>query len=318
MDKLYGLEVKGVGGDTPWGIIYVFNYDLLGEVYVTEAVTDEPDEIDLGSDNHKIIAILREFFIQKRRIVICREAQKTKLHDFRRGAVVPYTVQELLSLFPRGIKELQDRILLNMTRFSSQYGAEIEKFGMYDFFARDRSEMYYLLKLLIENGLVSATIHQTAGGPALFKDLIIKESGWLRIEQLNKGIDSHQVFVAMWFDAAMDEAFEAIKGSCSKLGLFALRIDKKEYNNEISGEILFEISKSLFIVADVTGQRHGVYFEAGYALGKGKPVIWSCRSDELGKVHFDTRQYNHIVWNTTEELSRKISDRIKGSILNEN
>jgi hypothetical protein len=54
------------------------------------------------------------------------------------------------------------------------------------------------------------------------------------------------------------------------------------------------------VVADFTGQRGGVYFEAGLAFGLSKQVIWTVRKDEVSKLHFDTRQFNHIVWSPNE------------------
>jgi nucleoside 2-deoxyribosyltransferase len=67
-----------------------------------------------------------------------------------------------------------------------------------------------------------------------------------------------------------------------------------------------EIKNSLFLVADVTEQKQGVYFEAGYAIGLEIPVIWSVKKDELEKVHFDTRQYNHIVWESEKDLKEQL------------
>ena len=67
-------------------------------------------------------------------------------------------------------------------------------------------------------------------------------------------------------------------------------------------------------MADVTNHRQGVYFEAGYALGLGIPVIWTCRKDDLDNCHFDTRQYNHIVWETPEELATALEHRIRATI----
>ena len=71
-----------------------------------------------------------------------------------------------------------------------------------------------------------------------------------------------------------------------------------------------EIKNSRFVVADATDQRPGVYFEAGYAMGLGLPVLWSVREDDLQNVHFDTRQYNHIVWETPEDLRDQLAKRI--------
>lgn len=68
------------------------------------------------------------------------------------------------------------------------------------------------------------------------------------------------------------------------------------------------------MVADFTGHRHGVYFEAGFAMGLGIPVIWLCQEDEIDKTHFDTRQYNHILWNSAEDLYQKLLNRIQATV----
>jgi len=128
-------------------------------------------------------------------------------------------------------------------------------------------------------------------------------------------LDSKQGFVAMWFDSSMSEIYDAaIEPAIREAGYKALRIDRKEHNNKIDDEIVAEIRRSRFVVTDFTSEpqkpRGGVYFEAGFALGLGRPVIWTCRSDIIGEVHFDTRQFNHIVWSTTEELRSMLKNRI--------
>lgn len=119
--------------------------------------------------------------------------------------------------------------------------------------------------------------------------------------------ESEKVFVAMWFDEQTNDAYNngiqpAIETDC---GYKSIRIDRKEYLGKVDDEIIAEIRESRFIVADFTGQRHGVYFEAGFAQGLGLPVIWTCHEDHVKELHFDTRQENHITWETPEEL-RKI------------
>jgi hypothetical protein len=46
-------------------------------------------------------------------------------------------------------------------------------------------------------------------------------------------------------------------------------------------------------------------------MGLGIPVIWLCREDELEKAHFDTRQYNYILWTTEKspELTSALQKR---------
>ena len=89
-----------------------------------------------------------------------------------------------------------------------------------------------------------------------------------------------------------------------------MRVDAVEHNDKIDDRIVLEIRRSGLLVADVTGHRPGVYFEAGLAMGLGLPVVWTVRDDDLDKVHFDTRQYNHIVWNTPADLASKLRNRI--------
>jgi nucleoside 2-deoxyribosyltransferase len=116
----------------------------------------------------------------------------------------------------------------------------------------------------------------------------------------------------MWFDIEMAPVFDkgfapAIKGA----GYEPLRIDRKEHANRVDDEIIAEIRRSAFVVADFTGHRGGVYFEAGFAMGLRLPVIWTCRKDEMAGLHFDIRQYNCIDWESPDDLARRLQLRIE-------
>jgi len=64
------------------------------------------------------------------------------------------------------------------------------------------------------------------------------------------------------------------------------------------------------VIADVIFAAAGVYFEAGYALGMSRPVIWTCRRDRNADMHFNTRQYNHIPWDNAADLNDELYYRI--------
>lgn len=124
-------------------------------------------------------------------------------------------------------------------------------------------------------------------------------------------------FCAMWFDPTVLNAWsDAICPSIDGAGYMPQRIDKHEHNNKIDDEIVAMIRKSRFVVADFTGHRGGVYFEAGFAMGLGIPVIWTVRHDHLFNAHFDTRQYAHIVWKADEltDFRNKLQSRIEATI----
>ena len=140
--------------------------------------------------------------------------------------------------------------------------------------------------------------------------------GWKRVNELKKtNIDSNVGFVAMWFDDQLNEAWtDGIKKAIEEAGYHAIRLDFEEHNEKICDKIIAEIKRAKFVVADFTGQRRNVYFEAGFALGLGIPVIWTCRKDSKDKLHFDTRQYNYIEWSSVEELREKLNNRIRATI----
>ena len=107
---------------------------------------------------------------------------------------------------------------------------------------------------------------------------------------------------------------EGIESALKSVGYEPYRVDKDQHLERIDAKVHAEIDRSTFVVADVTGQRQGVYFEAWYALGQGMPVVWCVREDEIGELHFDTRQFNHVVWREPEDLRCKLAERIAGAI----
>jgi len=124
-------------------------------------------------------------------------------------------------------------------------------------------------------------------------------------------------FVAMWFDESLNDVFElGISQAVTDCGLPApIRIDRKEHNNQITDEIIDAIRDAEFVIADFTGNRGGVYYEAGFARGLGRPVIHCCRDTDFDERHFDTRLINHIKWTGPTDLREKLANRIKATII---
>ena len=127
------------------------------------------------------------------------------------------------------------------------------------------------------------------------------------------GPDIKKVFVAMWFDDSMKKARESIEKVISDCEYKPMLIDIKEHNNQIVPEIFKEIDDSTFVVADLTGHRGGVYYEAGYAMAKGKQVILCCKDGET--THFDVAQINTIYWKDEDDLYERLIKRIKATIV---
>jgi hypothetical protein len=101
----------------------------------------------------------------------------------------------------------------------------------------------------------------------------------------------------MWFDDSMSDAWlSGFEPGIKAAGFRPVRLDDKDYGGGITDEIMAEIRRSRFVVADYIGQRHNVYFEAGFALGLGLPVIPTCRADENDKPEVDIRHLNTLPW----------------------
>ncbi len=221
---------------------------------------------------------------------------------------------QVRSVSPRSVAEKANMFLLYLAKKSEYQPTKISVIEPHwDYpiaFCRDRKELDFHISHLVELGLVKLDRYQRTYG------LTITFKGWEKIEQMAQpNQESRQAFVAMWFDKKTEEAFsKGIKEVEEDTGYDMMRVDMQEHNEKICDRIIAEIRKSRFLVADVTGHRQGVYFEAGYAMGLGLPVIWTCHEDEKDECHFDTRQYNHIFWKTPEELKEKLLDRILATI----
>ncbi len=123
----------------------------------------------------------------------------------------------------------------------------------------------------------------------------------------------------MWFNNVTDDAYvNGFARAVTVTGYKPIRIDKKEHNNKIDDEVIAEIRRSRFLIADFTCEagkvRGGVYYEAGFAQGLGIPVIWTCKDTSISDLHFDTRQYAHIVWKDPDDLFAQLKNRIGATI----
>jgi nucleoside 2-deoxyribosyltransferase len=181
--------------------------------------------------------------------------------------------------------------------------------------SKNTQELLQLLHMLEDSGFLQGSFYM--GGQAHVQPTV---RGWQELDNLKRPrTDSAQAFVAMWFNELTSEAYtNGIEPALSAMGYKAIRIDKKEHNNKIDDEIIAEIRRSRFLIADFTCEpknvRGGVYYEAGFAQGLGIPVIWTCRDTSLGDLHFDTRQYSHIVWKSAADLFAQLRNRIGATI----
>jgi nucleoside 2-deoxyribosyltransferase len=236
------------------------------------------------------------------------ESNVLDLIKSRRRLSVPSRLTAALLFIGRHISELGSSISIGGDNAETlRFCAETESHNI-----RETSELLTMLRnMSFVDGAFStsglAHVHPTL-------------NGWQELERLElRKSDSAQAFVAMWFNDATNDAFvNGIGPAIAAAGYKPIRIDKKEHNNKIDDEIIAEIRRSRFLVADFTCElgktRGGVYYEAGFALGLGIPVIWTCKNTSMDDLHFDTRQYAHIVWKDAGDLLVQLKNRIGATI----
>jgi hypothetical protein len=236
------------------------------------------------------------------------------IHDQNKAGITPLLTAERIHQVERmSVPRLGDRAERLLVALASAYGNTDVRFYAVDdarfqamSYSADESQMRLLLEILSAGNFLESR-------QGIFR---ITAEGFLRVEGLsasNQG--SVQAFVAMSFDPSMNESFSnGFDVGVRSAGYAPLRIDRKEHVNGISDEILSEIRRSRFLIADYTQMNNGVYFEAGFAMGLGIPVVPTCRADFVNKLHFDIRHINTLIWKDPSDLAGLLATRISAVI----
>lgn len=212
---------------------------------------------------------------------------------------------------PKDPLEAIDRLLLYVLKKSDSAQKPVKIRARFDYpllFAKHKKEFQYYLSKMHE-------LKYLETGPTP-EDVRLSLAGWQRVLQIREEkTTSNQGFVAMSFNDDLDDLYEnGIKRAISDSGFEPYRIDLDEHSDLIPDKMLSEIRKSKFVVADFTEQKNGVYFEAGFAMGLGLKVIWLCDEDDFPNAHFDTKQFNHIIYSGADDLYERLKLRIQALV----
>lgn len=180
---------------------------------------------------------------------------------------------------------------------------------------RDGLEFQFLLRDVLVKALGwLEEVELQHGWPAAYR---LTAQGVMRLESGAASESARTGFCAMWFDPSLEALWQAvIAPAIQAAGYEPVRLDKKDYNHSIDDEIVAEIRSCRFVVADLTGHRGGVYYEAGLAHGLGLPVVFMHRNDPLPDIHFDLRQYNILFWDpgAPDAARHKLTTRILATL----
>ncbi len=180
--------------------------------------------------------------------------------------------------------------------------------------AINESGVEFILNELANQGLFKAGETLESTGTLTFR-------GWQRYEELQRGkSQSRKGFMAMAFK---NEILNAIflnhfKPAAKAAGFDLIRVDENPPAGPIDAHIQNEIRTSRFLVADLTDQNAGAYWEAGFAEGLGKPVIYTCEKQifQTRGTHFDTSHFHTVLWEKDKpaEAGYKLKETIRATL----
>jgi hypothetical protein len=153
----------------------------------------------------------------------------------------------------------------------------------------------WLVQAMIDQGWLGGSLNSMGARVSLTL------KGWGMYHQLKKGhSESRVAFMAMEYgDARLDEVFlRCFKPAVEATGFRLERLDERPTAGLIDDRLRVEIRGSRFLLADLTHENRGAYWEAGFAEGLGKPVIYTCEKGLFDKkqTHFDTNHHLTVTW----------------------
>ncbi len=166
----------------------------------------------------------------------------------------------------------------------------------------------FIIKHLFDTGILAGQTYLDGVGRA---HVSLTFDGWEYYRELERGsTDSRKAFMAMEYgNMELDKIVEDhFKQAVADTGFELYRLDEKPKAGLIDDRLRVEIRNSRFLISDLTHENSGSYWEAGYAEGLGKPVIYTCNKEKFDKdkSHFDTNHHLTIKWDADD-----IEDAIK-------
>jgi len=172
-------------------------------------------------------------------------------------------------------------------------------------------DLRWIVDSLLARGLVQRPID--TGGHCR---VTLTAQGWQRFEELKQGhISSRFAFFARQFDNSdLDQLFEnCLRRAVQETG-YELRMAPQKAGL-IDAVIEDEIRRCRFVIADLSDDNAGAYWEAGLAEGLGKDVIYICHATL--DTHFDTNHRQTVRWDLAdpERTARDLKAVIRNTLL---
>jgi len=188
-------------------------------------------------------------------------------------------------------------------------------------FCANKSELLFCLRYLAEKNLIEedAAAQRKGAPPSGAFSYRLTPAGWAALDAASVPKKQPLAVVTLSLDKDADALWsQGLSAGVQSAGYTAVRVDNREHANKVSDEIVVELRRADCVVADLTGQNPLTFFEAGLAIGLGKPIFWTCEEGEARdkKLFLETRQYVVTTWtrDKLDDFARRLAQRIEASL----
>ncbi len=179
-----------------------------------------------------------------------------------------------------------------------------------------------LIDELHEMGVIRMADPMRTSQYTVFRNVNLTLKGWEQYEAEKRGeFEGNYGFIAMQFgDTDLDAFVREVVKPAVKDGIGYDLVDMRDVGRAgiIDNIMRVQIRDSAFVIADLTHDNNGAYWEAGYAEGLGKPVIYICEKTKFDneKSHFDTNHCTTVPWskNDAEDFKQELIATIRRSL----
>ena len=190
-------------------------------------------------------------------------------------------------------------------------------------FCANKNELLFCLRYLADKGLIEedtagagARKGQPGNGPLAYR---LTPAGWAALDTAAARPAQPVAAVSFSLDKEGDTVWtQGLSAGIQSAGYTAVRIDSREHLNKVTDELVVDLRRAAIAVIDLTGQTPLAFFEAGLALGLGKPVFWTCEETEARdkKLFIETRQYMVTTWtrDKLDDFARRLTQRIEATL----
>jgi hypothetical protein len=189
----------------------------------------------------------------------------------------------------------------------------------------DPAEFSLVLDYLKAQGIITGELHYGETGAVRPRDILVglSFSGWRRYEELKRATsDSRRAFMAMQYNKYPLERIvkNVFRDAVRQTGFDLCLLRDRPIAGLIDNRLRAEIRAARFLIADLTHKNPGAYWEAGYAEGMGKPVIYTCEKrvfeDPKHRPHFNTNHHQTVLWDSKEpgNTARELKVTIRATL----